>query len=284
MKTANRFIILVSCALAGSLFISLEAHAQTGSPVMPPATPHAPSTAGAHSTAMPSPAAPTTAALPKATSPAARSASPGPEIKIPDLSKPLPGGKKDTKEAKSDELGGKIPDSVKDVIKHLSTKTEDVTLDDLNAAREAIAKLDALIDIEKRLADLEKIRSDREKENDKKLIDALPKAALTPPPQYIPPVMERPMPVVQAKPATPIASPPPPKPVEITVIRIEGSNNRYGALIKDGDNTRMVHVGDHLSDGTVVTSVSARGVQLEKDKASRVAEVKDVHGVFGDSP
>ena len=156
-------------------------------------------------------------------------------------------------------MDAKVPDSVKDVIKHLSNKAEDITLDDLNAAREAVAKLDALIDIEKRLVDLDKIRNEREKENDKKIADAIPKTALMPPPSYMPP----PMPVERSS-EPKVAAMPKPMPVELEIIRIEGSNSHYGALVKDGDTTHLVHAGDHLSDGSVVLSVSTQGVELQR--------------------
>jgi len=191
---------------------------------------------------------------------------------MPDLSKAFPASKK---EPKDDTPEIKVPDSVNEVLKHLNAKSEDITLDDLNAAREAIAKLDALIDIEKRLQDLDKIRNERNKEKEKQLIEALPKTALMPPPAYAPPPLEKNTTELKA---------PLPMPVDVDVVRIEGTNGRYGALIKDGDEAHLVHAGDHLSDGSVVVAVTTRGVELQRDDRTHLAQVKDVQGVFGDSP
>ena len=76
-----------------------------------------------------------------------------------------------------------------------------------------------------------------------------------------------------------------PPPANIDVVRIEGSNHHYAALIKEGDNTRLVHAGEKLNDGTTVVSVTTRGVELQRgDKAAHLVAVKDVQSVFGNSP
>jgi hypothetical protein len=261
MKIANRRIILLSWMLgtfAGVAPVWAEP------PASAPAAVTSPAALPPAEMALPVPAAPTTIA-----SAAIGETNPG--VKIPDLSGALPINKKDPKD---DTPEIKIPDSVSDVIKHLSAKKEDITLDDLNAAREAIAKLDALIDIEKRLQDLDKIRDERNKEKEKQLVDAIPKTALAPPPSYMPPPPTR-------------EGPPRAMPVPmsmIDVVRIEGSNGRYGALVKDGDAVRLVHVGDHLSDGSVVVAVTTQGVEFARDDKTHLAQVKDVQAVFGDSP
>ncbi|MGE3623395.1 MAG: hypothetical protein AB7H77_05945 [Bdellovibrionales bacterium] len=213
-------------------------------------------------------AAPTTFAAPTVSPPAVLA-------KGPDLSVPLPVGKKD---AKKDDGDDKTPESVKGVRRQLTESSDGITLDVLNNAREAIAKLDALIDIEKRLSDLEKIRQERDEANKATLAAAIPATALAPPPIYSPPPS---MNASESRPA-PVPFVPPPSPVD--VVRIEGSNNRYAAVIKEGDSTRTIHAGDKLPDGSVVLSISKRGVELQRNnRDARLVQVKDVQTVFGNS-
>ena len=282
MKIAVRQIAFGSCLLAAGLLAAPEAFRSTAK-AMPVNNP-TPAATGVSTPS--SPASATTVAqntLPKLASPATANASApapiptsavAPEIKLPDLSTPLPGDKKDIKI--NDPLGAKVPDSVKDVIKKLNVKSEDITLDDLNNAREAVAKLDALIDIEKRLVDLDKIKTEREESNKNALMAALPASALTPPPSFMPP------PVNQEARQMPVFTPPP---SNVDVERIEGSNRHYAALVKEGDNSHLVRAGDKLNDGSTVVSVTPRGVELQRgDKAMHLVEVKDVETVFGGSP
>ena len=93
-----------------------------------------------------------------------------------------------TADAKSDKgfsaVQSKVPDSVKEVMKRLDNNNI-VTLDDLNSARQAVARIEALIDIEKHISELEKIRSDREDggstKSSKTLASNIPASALNPP-------------------------------------------------------------------------------------------------------
>jgi len=173
----------------------------------------------------------------------------------------------------------KVPDSVKKVVKSLNEATEDVTLDSLNSAREAVVKLDVLIDIEKRLNDLAKIRKDRADKED--LANAMPSMAfqqpISSPPSLIspPPAMNQPtgvMPVGMA-----VSS------GQVEVIRVLGASGRYSAQVKDFDGqTKLIHVGDKMSDGAVVNSISREGVTFTgHDKKSKTVQVKDIGTVFG---
>jgi hypothetical protein len=194
----------------------------------------------------------------------------------------LPGADKDKDDEDSEDgkPKTKVPDSVKNVLKTLKVKTEDLTLDDLNAAREAVAKLDALIDIEKRLFELDKVRREREKDNNQGMFGAIPASALGAHAYAQQAIMPPPQPVAAATPAMPIYM----QPSTVDVERIEGSNSHYSAFIKEGDTVRQVKIGDKLSDGSVVESISPRGVELKRDKSSHLVQVKDVHTVFGDNP
>ncbi len=165
----------------------------------------------------------------------------------------------------------KVSDSVKGVVKHLGT-TENVTLDDLNSARQAVAKIEALIDIEKRLNELEKLRSERE---GKSITGAVPASALAPmplQPQFQPPASLLPMPASAVQ--SPLNN--------LEISRITGSGARYMAVLKmpDGEN-KTVEAGDHLPDGSSVVAVSSSGVEVEHNGTKRVIHVKNVGAVFG---
>jgi type IV pilus biogenesis protein PilP len=161
---------------------------------------------------------------------------------------------------KEDAASPKVPDSVKSVVKRLNTATEDVTLEDLNSAREAVAKLDILIDIEKRLNDLAGLRQERE---EKSFAGALPASALRGAPSL-------PGGGPQAAAFVPSAA-------SLEVQRITGAAGRYTALVKAGDGkAALVREGDKAPDGSVVQSITSRGVTFVKDKKSRTVQVKDI--------
>ena len=183
------------------------------------------------------------------------------------------GPKKNTSVDKN--MPDKVPESVKGVIKRLNAETENVTLEDLNTAREAVAKLDMLIDIEKRLNDLTKLRQEREEQS---ISTMLPATALG--------MQNAPAPITTMFPQQnqmPIA-PQPPFPVssgEIEIKHIAGATGRYTAFIKTGDDkTKMVRVGDRLSDGSVVKEITSRGMVTEKGKERRSVQIKDTAVVF----
>jgi type IV pilus biogenesis protein PilP len=184
--------------------------------------------------------------------------------------------------AKSDKklavLEDKVSDSVKDVAKRLGTTTENVTLDDLNSARQAVAKLEALIDIEKHLSDLDKIRSERENNGTSRgLAAAIPASALAP----LPMQMGTPFPSM----ATASISPPTPSLMPISAIevtRILGSDGHFVALMKTPDGqSKPVHVGDHLSDGSSVSGITSKGVVLDENGSKHVIPVKNIDTIFG---
>ncbi len=194
------------------------------------------------------------------------------------------GGSGDDKDDKDSDQPSKVPESVKNVISHLSSTSHDVTLEDLNAAREAVAKLDALIDIEKRLSDLENIRQERAEKSGKALAAAIPASALGMPnhPNNYPPAIPASFtPSFGGAPkslALPVAPSEP-----LVVERVEGGDGRYTAFIKEDGDSKLtpVHVGDKLPDGSKVIAITAQGVEVEKDKTTNLVPVKDVTTVFG---
>lgn len=176
------------------------------------------------------------------------------------------------KDAKDEDAHSpKIPDSVKGVIKHLSNATADITLDDLNAAREAVAKLDALIDIEKRLKDLQNLRRERE---EKSVANAIPASAFN-----MPRGMPLPLPMAMPS-AAPAAAPP----GSVDVVQIAGSNGRYSATVKEFGTSRLVRVGDKLADGSVVRNVTSEGVEVEQGKSEHLIRIKGAGTVASESP
>lgn len=175
----------------------------------------------------------------------------------------------------------KVSDSVKSIAKRLSN-TDNVTLDDLNSARQAVAKIEALIDIEKHLNELEKIRSEREG-GGRSGMGSIPASALNPYGNAMPSL---PMPAVSAMPisAIPGSAIQPLAFSGTDVTRIVGSNGRFSAILKTGDGqTKTVEVGDHV-DGATVTSITTAGVELNRNGVKRVLHVKNVRTVFGNTP
>lgn len=195
-----------------------------------------------------------------------------------------------------------IPDAVSEAVGRLNASTQDITLEDLNAAREAVVKLDVLIDIEKRLNDLAKLRQERQ---DKAAMQVAPIAAAIPAS-----ALAEPAPVASSSSAPDITIPsemmPSPSfstaslfakgdlgseenvhtaPIGISsaieVSRITGAAGSYMALVRDGQRTRSVRPGDKLADGTQIVAISREGLTLSKDKEKKTLQVRDVTRVFG---
>jgi type IV pilus biogenesis protein PilP len=190
----------------------------------------------------------------------------------------------------------KITDTAKATVKRLNA-ADNLTLDDLNAARQAVAKIDALIDIEKRLNELQKLRAERD---DKSLEGALPASALSPmpmrgsgggsmsnasmptmtmnvPSSNIPMMTGGAMQASVLQSATMGSG-------SLEVSRIIGSNGSYTAVIKTPDGqTHTVERGDHLPEGDVEAITSA-GVLLEHNGSKHLIHVKNIETVFGYNP
>ena len=134
------------------------------------------------------------------------------------------------------------------------------------------------------MSDLAEIRKEREEKVDL-LEGAIPASALgagagmmpppslsSPAPSVILPVVTSPAPVM---PVMPVVS-------AVDVVRVSGANGDYTAQIKDGDGTtKRVRVGDKLSDGATISSISRNGVVLAmSDKKTKTIQVKDVTRIF----
>jgi hypothetical protein len=161
-------------------------------------------------------------------------------------------------------LEEKVSDSVRNTARQLGT-IENVNFDDLNTARQAVAKLDILIEIEKRLAELDKIRSDRSGE--KSLAAAIPMSALSAPPLPMPKMGS-----VESMSQPGLAT------NHGDVSRIIGAAGHYTALVQG----KAVRVGDTLPDGSSVIAISAKQVETKtKDGTVHQLKVKGVDEVYG---
>ncbi len=284
MKTVHKMDLRPLMLIALSVFfggMATQIPAAYGQTALPPATAPSPVADSTTATAAPasSTAAPVVDAAPKIVAP---STNPDPTI----AAAATPAAEKESKGPKT--ISGaedKIADSAKGVAKRLSA-TEAMTLDDLNSAHQAIAKIEALIDLEKHLNELDKIRNEREG-GGPSLSGAIPASALRQANQM--PMQALPMPL-----PSPISSSfsqramPMPTPMSsfsnLEVQRIVGSSGRFSAIIKTGDaQTKTVQVGDQL-EGATVTAITSSGVELHQNNVKHVLHVKNVQAVFNNTP
>lgn len=169
-------------------------------------------------------------------------------------------------------LESRVTDSVKGAIKGLGNGNGPLTLDDLNTARQAVAKLDALIDIQKRLAEYNKLKDEQDRRGST-LAAAIPASALSlPPPQAPRNTNAAPM-----EPVRPVVH-------HVDVVRIVGASGHYEAVLRTPDDSnKTVHVGDRLADGTEVTGISADAVDLETSNGRKHLKIQGVNNIYGHS-
>ena len=169
-------------------------------------------------------------------------------------------------EKKATAMEEKVSDGVKSTIKNLDS-SEGMTLSDLNTAKQTMARIDAMIEIEKRMIELEKLRNERGGSKPPSfatgLAGAIPASALAPLPQVSRPVFSE---SSNAPKEEHVAFPTEPSHYEI--LRIAGAEGKYSAVLKSpGGESKTVHVGDQLSNGSVIKWISASSVVIEgKDK------------------
>jgi type IV pilus biogenesis protein PilP len=194
-------------------------------------------------------------------------------------------------------LEDKASDTAKGVVKSLDTTSDRMTLEDLNTARQTVARLEAMIDVEKHLAELEKVRADRGASASSRSSSLSTSSALS---TVIPASALAPLP-------TPIAAPPPfftpslPKMAEkekekdkekdkekpkstlsgVEISRITGANGKYSAVLKlaNGD-TKPVRVGDALDEHATVRWISSSTVLIEEFGETHTLRIKNVDAIF----
>lgn len=189
-----------------------------------------------------------------------------------------PGAKKD--DAKSlNAIEARVSDSVKEVIKNLGSMTETATLEDINVARQAVAKLEAMIDIERRLSELEKVRNDRSRGSAASaMAAAIPASALLPLPAAKPPSTPKHSGSDDAKPinVTPMSMG-----SSYELSRVVGSNGRYRAVIKTGEGSEKTYrAGDKLPDGSILQDITPTSAVLKRNGDKNTIRIKGVDMVF----
>jgi type IV pilus biogenesis protein PilP len=192
---------------------------------------------------------------------------------------PEGGGVGDGSKRALTEAEDKASSSVEDVAKHIGV-TDSITVEDLNAARQAVARIDALIDIEKHLIELEKVRSERD--GGKSFAAAIPASALKPVVHSQPAMNITPEPIgVSSPPVVPMSM----SRLEPDIILIVGADHHYSAMVKGAMGpATLVRVGDRLDNGGKVVAIEANHVEIEQNGARHTLNVKNVDTVFNGSP
>lgn len=169
----------------------------------------------------------------------------------------------DAAEAEAD-ASKKIPGQVTDIVKKLQDAKVDLSLEDMNQARGALARLDLLLELEQKMGDLDKVRAKRTAaESMAEEVSALLPRGVARMPGRANAVPGDAAPVV-----TPAVLRVQPVAGGYTVQRINGVDGNYTAMLSDAnDEKTSVHVGDKLSDGSTVTGITASTVQLRGPNA-----------------
>lgn len=178
-----------------------------------------------------------------------------------------PAKESDTIEKKMTAMEDKVVSGVKGTIKNLDS-SEGMSLADLNSAKQTVARIDAMIEIEKRMIELEKLRNERGGTRPfvgGGFAGAIPASALAPLPQVSKPVFADTETAKEAQRAVYIPTEAP----HYEILRIAGAAGRYSAVLKTPNGDRKtVQPGDKIAGGTV-GMITASTVMIEsKDKTT----------------
>lgn len=157
-----------------------------------------------------------------------------------------------------------VPPQVQAVADKLRGAKVDLSLEDMNQARAALARLDLLLELEQKMHDLQEARQKHSGASGADISGYLPPQVAAmgkrPPP---------PVPAVLTEAETPTPAPtrrskPKPAPSQYEVQRVMGINGSYSAVLKSVADikTKTVKVGDVLNDGSEVSGITAKGVTL----------------------
>jgi type IV pilus biogenesis protein PilP len=178
------------------------------------------------------------------------------------------------------------PQIVQDAMTRLQ-KVDQINLDDMIRAQDAINRLDLLLEIEKRQTELKKIRDERNKPAVTAAVaagllgSAIPASALNLPKLS----MDSPASSSASASSIPAYTPKSSRSSgssesssgpsdKYSIKRITGADGRYFAVVNTDDNgSQTVHAGDKLPDGSLVKSVSLTSVSLFKDKKSKTLTI-----------
>jgi len=166
--------------------------------------------------------------------------------------------------------------SAKSAVKRLDTGSDATTLDDLNRARQTVTRIEAMIELEKRMKELEKLRGERNDMSAQSamssllpsnaLMAALPASILTPS------VTAPPIVVEEKKVKRSVQNTDRPE-----VVRIYGAGGKYTAVLKySGKDEKTVKIGEKINDDDTVQAITASSVQIGNGKTSYTVSVKNI--------
>ena len=166
--------------------------------------------------------------------------------------------------------------SAKSAVKRLDTGSDATTLDDLNRARQTVTRIEAMIELEKRMKELEKLRGERNDMSAQSamssllpsnaLMAALPASILTPS------VTAPPIVVEEKKVKRSVQNTDRPE-----VVRIYGAGGKYTAVLKySGKDEKTVKIGEKINDDDTVQAITASRVQIGNGKTSYTVSVKNI--------
>lgn len=171
-----------------------------------------------------------------------------------------------------------ISANAKKVVKRLDVASDTTSLADLNSARQTVTRIEAMIEIEKRLKELEKLRGERGDFHappsvSSSLANAIPSSALMPLPSAVSSDYSAPE-GRRAKPSSSSSSRP-------EISHIYGTGGRYTAVLRlsNGD-LRSVRVGDKLSGGDTVRAISSSSVDVGGKEKAYTLRVKNIDMVY----
>lgn len=181
----------------------------------------------------------------------------------------------------------KAIESAQSAIKALEA-ADSATFEEMNAARQASVRIEAMIELERRVAELNKIRGERGSgRSSYPLAGAIPASALT----ALPIVSESDDVVEVIKPArrsstkaAVVRSAPEPVSEQYEVSRIYGVEGKYVAVLSSsGGSPRSVRVGDQLPGGATVKSITSSSVHIDGRGGAYTARVRNIDVVYGSS-
>lgn len=174
--------------------------------------------------------------------------------------------------------GDKVPPQVTAVVEKLRGAKVDLSLEDMNQARAALARLDLLLELEQKMHDLQQART----KNDAGSMSADISGML--PTQVAAMGRRGNMPVLPVTPVAaadlaPVMKPvmkPTALPPQYEIQRINGINGEYSAVVRSrlDSKTSTVRVGDTLSDGTEVLAITPSSIKLRDPGEGKVSTVK----------
>lgn len=183
-----------------------------------------------------------------------------------------------------------VPPQVQAVADKLRGAKVDLSLEDMNQARAALARLDLLLELEQKMHDLQEARQKHSSASGADISGYLPPQVAAMGKRPPPPV---PAVLTETEAPTPAPTPskrskPKPAPSQYEVQRVMGINGSYSAVLKSVADikTKTVKVGDVLSDGSEVAAISPTAVTLRdpdtgKTQAITIENVSALSGGRG---